>query len=273
MNKHFWHLALTVSWALLGGAHCLSAQTSPTTDASADPIRKACVQIPDKDYLARGLNDAEGTCGDKDFEAAAQMFRRSCDGGNGQGCEQLGFLYYDGTGVPKDFAQTAKLYQAACEEGIYQACSNLGMLYRNGEGVAKSDQMALPFFQRSCAGNFAAGCYNLGLLYHHGEGVSKDEAKAAKIYQKGCDLGDTTACLNLGIFARQRERHPEGRSGSDCCAGKGLPGRRNTGLLWSRTRIWSRPRRTKRLWQGQALLVNGLRPRDGRSLLQRSYPL
>jgi hypothetical protein len=61
--------------------------------------------------------------------------RQACDGGNLNGCADLGVMYANGTGVTKDEVRAVALYKQACDGGSLNGCANLGVMYGNGTGV------------------------------------------------------------------------------------------------------------------------------------------
>lgn len=58
----------------------------------------------------------------KDDAKAATLFRKACDGGDAQGCYNLG-VYYDGhKAVANGGAKAVALYRKACAGGDEDAC-------------------------------------------------------------------------------------------------------------------------------------------------------
>ena len=71
-----------------------------------------------------------------------------------EGCNNLGVLYQRGTGVSADFAEARRLYGLACDGGDPQGCVNLGiMLRQSGDGKG-----ALVMFEKACAQKHLRGC-------------------------------------------------------------------------------------------------------------------
>uniref|UniRef100_UPI0026F2B4C3 tetratricopeptide repeat protein n=1 Tax=Campylobacter showae TaxID=204 RepID=UPI0026F2B4C3 len=52
-----------------------------------------------------------------DYQKAAQLYQKACDGGELRGCNNLGTLYVKGQGVNQDYQKAAQLYQKACDGG------------------------------------------------------------------------------------------------------------------------------------------------------------
>ena len=93
-----------------------------------------------------------------------------------------------------DYQKAAQLYQKACDGGGAKGCSNLGVLYADGQGVRQDYQKATQLYQKACDGGDAGGCYNLGVLYHNGQGVRQNFSTAKQYFGKACDLGFQLGC-------------------------------------------------------------------------------
>ena len=134
------------------------------------------------------------------FPGAADLNRKACDGGERQGCNNLGLMYYRGEGVAKDLNRAADLYKRACDAGGSGGCLNLGLMYLRGESVAKDPNRAADLFKRSCDENLAQACTNLGLMYARGENLTQDFNRAATFYTRACDGGNPQGCNFLGLL-------------------------------------------------------------------------
>jgi TPR repeat protein len=66
----------------------------------------------------------DGTGGSPpDAEHAAQLFKKSCEGGNdGAACYELGRMAEAGLGMDKDVAKAQRYYDQACKAGVQQGC-------------------------------------------------------------------------------------------------------------------------------------------------------
>ena len=73
----------------------------------------------------------------KEYDKAAELYKKACDGGNMSGCFNLGIMYANGNGVEKDLGKAAELFKKACDSDIADGCRMLGALYANGNGVEK----------------------------------------------------------------------------------------------------------------------------------------
>ncbi|MCI6564383.1 tetratricopeptide repeat protein, partial [Campylobacter sp.] len=73
----------------------------------------------------------------KEYDKAAELYKKACDGGNMSGCFNLGIMYANGNGVEKDLGKAVELFKKACDGGNMRGCHNLGVMYTNGNGVEK----------------------------------------------------------------------------------------------------------------------------------------
>jgi Sel1 repeat len=78
--------------------------------------------------------------------------------------------------------------QKGCDGGDAQGCFNLGLMYANGEGVTQDKARAAQLFQQACDGGDVDGCRDLGLMYHRGDGVPQDKAKATRLFQRAARI-------------------------------------------------------------------------------------
>ncbi|WP_035142589.1 tetratricopeptide repeat protein, partial [Campylobacter concisus] len=60
-----------------------------------------------------------------DYQKAAQLYQKACDGGEAEGCLGLGVLYKDGQGVKQNYQKAAQLSQKACNSGVAEGCAIL----------------------------------------------------------------------------------------------------------------------------------------------------
>ena len=95
-----------------------------------------------------------------------------------------------------DYQKAAQLYQKACDGGNAMGCSNLGGLYADGQGVRQNYQKATELWQKACDNRNAEGCFNLGVSYETGQGVKQNFSTAKQYYGKACDLGLQLGCDN-----------------------------------------------------------------------------
>ena len=93
----------------------------------------------------------------KEYDKAAELFKKACDGENMRGCYNLGLMYEKGKGVEEDFSKAAQLYIKACDGGEVRGCYNLGLMY--------SFSKAAELFKKACDGGEMNGCRSLDIIY------------------------------------------------------------------------------------------------------------
>ena len=86
--------------------------------------------------------------------------------------------------------------QKKCDGGDRNGCFDLGVIYDNGQGLKQNYFKAAEFYQKSCKRGDARGCFNLGASYENGKGIYQSDEKALKFYGKACDLEDSLGCKN-----------------------------------------------------------------------------
>ena len=80
---------------------------------------------PKKDY-----EQVEAFYNNKEYDKAAELFKKACDGGKMSGCYNLGVMYNNGNGVEKDLGKAAELFKKACDGGEMLGCRGLDIIYR-----------------------------------------------------------------------------------------------------------------------------------------------
>ena len=94
----------------------------------------------------------------------------------------------------KEYDKAAELFKKACNGREMPSCSNLGIMYANGNGVEKNVKKAMDLYKKACDGGNMLGCGFLGFMYEKGDGVGQDIYMAKEYYGKACDLGDQDGC-------------------------------------------------------------------------------
>ena len=109
---------------------------------------------------------------------------------------EQGIAFYNN----KEYDKAAELFKKVCDGREVRGCNNLGVMYDKGNGVEKNEQKAVELYKKACDGGEVLGCFNLGIMYATGNGVEKNEQKAAELYKKACDGGDLDGCRNLVVM-------------------------------------------------------------------------
>ena len=99
---------------------------------------------------------------------------------------KLGDEAYD----KNNYQKAAELYQKACDGGVAMDCGILGTLYAEGSEIRQDYQKAAELLKKACDGGMAYGCGNLGIVY----AKQRNYSAAKKYYGKACDLKLPLAC-------------------------------------------------------------------------------
>jgi serine/threonine protein kinase len=172
------------------------SNTSPSTTtsvASTAPARtdNAC----DKGDAAACVALAEAAEAAKEFDRAADLYRKACDGKAAAACTGFGVLFNRGLGVARDAAQAATYYERGCTLGDMAGCNNLGTLYQFGSIGFRDPVKAAGLYERACTNGQLDGCANLGLLLLDTPGAaSQDKTRARELLEKACAAGIARAC-------------------------------------------------------------------------------
>jgi serine/threonine-protein kinase len=165
-----------------------TSSTSPDrgTDGCEDGDAAACVAL---------AQAAEAT---KDFERAANLYVKACNGKAAAGCTGLGVLYNRGSGVTRDPAQAALYYERGCKLGDMSGCNNLGTVYEFGSIGFRDPAEAARLYDRACSNGQMDGCANLALLLLGTQGAAPQEkSRARELLEKACAAGIARACSKV----------------------------------------------------------------------------
>jgi len=128
------------------------------------------------------------------------MFKRSCAGGDPEGCWGLGSLFATGLGVKKSDTEAYPYFRRACEGGARLGCVSLAKLIDTGvDGKNGDPAAAAKLLDNSCERGFFDACSALASYYLEGRGVAKDDDKAEKLLERACAGTDRGACVVLGV--------------------------------------------------------------------------
>ena len=169
---------------------------------------QACTNLGWMVHNAKGVN--------KDFAAAARLYKRGCDGNacylpNNLGCVNLGRMFRDGEGVEANQTVATRLFRDVCGRtplsdedagNIARACSLAGTAYLSGAGVPKDVLHAIQLLEKGCAASDTFGCFNLGTVYENGDGVATDKTRAIEYYRRACEHDDAEACARVAALTR-----------------------------------------------------------------------
>jgi len=66
----------------------------------------------------------------QDKVEAAELFNKACNGGDMDGCTNLGFMYEKGDGVRQNTSRAKELYGKACDLRFEEGCKAFARLNR-----------------------------------------------------------------------------------------------------------------------------------------------
>lgn len=141
------------------------------------------------------------------------LLEKGCDGGDPEGCRDLGNAYREGRRVTKDASKSDALYkkaiglfEASCAKKRAKSCDLLGHMTGQGWGIAKNEdeekrlrKQAIELFEAACSAADPASCAPAGDAYQVGFWVPKDLPRASKLLGVGCDANGGESCFLLGL--------------------------------------------------------------------------
>lgn len=116
---------------------------------------------------------------------------------------KLGKEAYD----QKNYQKAAELFKKACDGGNFSSCGFLGISYASGDGVKQDNKKAVELLKKACDGGDATSCSALGIFYMEGIGVTKDSNKATELLKKACDGGDSLSCEKYEVIKNTINLH------------------------------------------------------------------
>lgn len=93
---------------------------------------------------------------------------KACNFGDIDICYDLGVKYYRGNGqfMPKDVMKAFYLFKKTCDKGKLEGCNNLAVIYNNGKnGVPKNLTLAKSLFEDACKNGYKPSCENLKKIF------------------------------------------------------------------------------------------------------------
>jgi len=112
------------------------------------------------------------------------VFRRSCDRGDGESCFILASLYFGGQGVLRDDARAVTLFRQSCANGWWRGCGGLAECYRAGRGTAADNLHAIEYFEKACRGGIAPSCFAVATMYRG----MREETLAQQRFRQACEF-------------------------------------------------------------------------------------
>lgn len=135
----------------------------------------------------------------KDYVQAREYYDKACKI-NESYCWGLGKVYQEGLGVEVDTKSAVELYTKSCNAKNADGCLELANMYVVGVGVPQDFGKAYELFKETCdtagqsKGHAGPGCFSIGLLYYTGNGVDRNVRLAKDYFAKSCELGNDIGC-------------------------------------------------------------------------------
>ena len=147
-----------------------------------------------KALYARGLQLTAPNTVFRDFDEAAQCFRKAAEMGHGGAQLQLGLLFERGEGLRQDYAQALRWYQKAAALKEPHADCRLGVLYRDGLGVEKDLDKAFRLLRVGAEAGCTAAQRELGRTCEELLNI----AEALQWYRRAAESGENGSQARLG---------------------------------------------------------------------------
>lgn len=159
-------------------------------ERAASVLVKGCDGDSAEACRVAGAMYSTGQGVDKDAKRAESMLTKSCDGGDALGCVELGKHM-----LARKNGDAQYVFRRACYGGEYEGCTWLGTMRQDGlGGMRKNPKLANKFFEKGCKEGSALACYKLAANTRAGKGTNKDKARAKQLFEKACAAGHEPAC-------------------------------------------------------------------------------
>ncbi len=127
--------------------------------AYARQVEAECAAAKAASCTSLGVHHAFGTYGRaKDPAAAIPFLQRGCDGGDPNGCKELGVMYQYGRGVPQDRTRARAHFEGACDAGVALACTYAAELHAKADGDGADPALAPAWRAKACAAGSKSEC-------------------------------------------------------------------------------------------------------------------
>lgn len=129
------------------------------------------------------------------------MFTHACDGGDGEGCYNLGISYESVPALSSDTSlkTSFSFYRRSCELGFADGCRVSGELLSSAKDplyFGETKNSPKDFFERGCSDGSAQSCYFMGE-----EVFVQDKPLLAEYYfRDSCSLGSKEGCLKYALI-------------------------------------------------------------------------
>jgi uncharacterized protein len=191
-------LILLLQSGLLPAAPPTRMTTAPRT-IPGPALGHEALHEAERDYRD-GVRLAEGKGVERDYAAAARLYRRAAEKGHIAAQYSLAYLFEHGLGLAEDAGEAAYWYRKAALQGDAESQVNLGVLYATGAGVTRDDVQAVRWYRLAAEQHDLRGMSNLGSMYLQGRGVSPDSERALVLFREAAQRGYAIAQNNLALL-------------------------------------------------------------------------
>ena len=129
--------------------------------------------------------------------SAPQSVEQACVKGSAAACDELGTRLRDGLGIRRDEARAAELFRRSCEGKDRNGCADDARALALGDGVDANPRAALPRLEQMCKADNPRACGHLGEVFARGLGGPQDAIRSDGLLQGACDKGAARACVTL----------------------------------------------------------------------------
>lgn len=129
-------------------------------------LRLAVVACEKKDAKSCGLMAKMYDEGDSKVASLSSGYANmACEYGDLESCYALGVKYYRGDGVASDMKKAFALFKKSCDGGKIEGCNNMAVIYNNGaNGIKKNIKIAKDMFKKACDSGYKPSCENLAKI-------------------------------------------------------------------------------------------------------------
>jgi len=141
-----------------------------------------------------------------DFQAAKPLYERDCAEGDMQACLGLAHWHRQGHQGEPNFDAAVELFERTCKQGrLGEACARLAYHYFQGQGVAVDGDRAAEYYELACDYGEVSGCAGLGNMLMSGvRGVDRDRARGTELLRNACGRDYQWACKQLTDYGVAR---------------------------------------------------------------------
>jgi TPR repeat protein len=102
--------------------------------------------------------------------------------------------------INKDYKAAATIWRELASTGNVTAQYNLGLMRDTGQGIEKRVDLAFYWYRNAAAKGNASAQFQLGAMYYKGRGVPKLLVETRRFWRASAELGNRDAQFSLGLF-------------------------------------------------------------------------